>query len=122
MTKLADVRKWNQPYDVPDPTALSTYQRDIYSSFGKPIFSTKPEEWEQLAKEKVPAENFGYVYGSASSFKTYKAVRSVPHAIGIVLRKQILTNCNLTRETDHIAESGGFRSVSSTTSHAGQCH
>ena len=77
MTKLADVRKWNQPYDVPDPTALSTYQRDIYSSFGKPIFSTKPEEWEQLAKDKVPAENFGYVYGSASSFKTYKAVRSV---------------------------------------------
>ncbi|USW56839.1 Putative FMN-dependent dehydrogenase, FMN-dependent alpha-hydroxy acid dehydrogenase, active [Septoria linicola] len=73
MTKLAEAKKWNQDYDVPDPEALSAYQRDIYSSFGKPIFSTKPAEWEALAKEKVPEANFGYVYGSASSFKTYNA-------------------------------------------------
>lgn len=74
MTKLAEARKWNQPYDTPDPAAPSAYQREIYSSFSKPVFSTKPAEWEKLAKAKVPAENFGYVYGSASSFKTYKAV------------------------------------------------
>ncbi|PIA89184.1 putative lactate 2-monooxygenase [Cercospora beticola] len=73
MVKLAEAKKWNKPWDTPDPEALSAYQRDIYSSFGKPIFSTKPAEWEALAKQKVPEANFGYVYGSASSFKTYKA-------------------------------------------------
>lgn len=74
MVKLAEAKKWNKPWDTPDPEALSAYQRDIYSSFGKPIFSTKPAEWEALAKQKVPEANFGYVSGSASSFKTYKAV------------------------------------------------
>ncbi|PPJ56940.1 hypothetical protein CBER1_02246 [Cercospora berteroae] len=73
MVRLAEAKKWNKPWDTPDPEALSAYQRDIYSSFGKPIFSTKPAEWEALAKQKVPEANFGYVYGSASSFKTYKA-------------------------------------------------
>ncbi|KXS93983.1 hypothetical protein AC578_7680 [Pseudocercospora eumusae] len=73
MTTLKEAKKWNQPYETPDPEALSAYQRDIYGSFTKPIFSTKPSEWEQLAKEKVPEANFGYVFGSASSFKTYKA-------------------------------------------------
>lgn len=73
MVKLAEAKKWNKPWDTPDPEALSAYQRDIYSSFGKPIFSTKPAEWEALAKQKVPEANFGYVSGSASSFKTYKA-------------------------------------------------
>ncbi|GIZ41366.1 hypothetical protein CKM354_000467200 [Cercospora kikuchii] len=73
MVKLAEAKKWNKPWDTPDPEALSAYQRDIYSSFGKPFFSTKPAEWEALAKQKVPEANFGYVYGSASSFKTYKA-------------------------------------------------
>ncbi len=38
-----------------------------------PIFSTKPLEWEALARSKVPAPNFGYVYGSASSGKTHEA-------------------------------------------------
>ncbi|KAF2208903.1 hypothetical protein CERZMDRAFT_48266 [Cercospora zeae-maydis SCOH1-5] len=73
MAKLAEAKKWNRPWDLPDPEAPSTYQRDIYSSFGRPIFSTKPAQWEALAKQKVPEANFGYVYGSASSFKTYKA-------------------------------------------------
>ncbi|KAF2162494.1 hypothetical protein M409DRAFT_27117 [Zasmidium cellare ATCC 36951] len=72
-TKLSHVRQWNQPWDTPDPEAPSAYQRDIYSALSKPIFSTKPAQWEALAREKVPAENFGYVFGSASSNKTYHA-------------------------------------------------
>lgn len=73
MTRLSEVRNLNQPWDVPDPNALTAYQRDIYASLAKPIFSTKPAKWEALAREKVPAENFGYVYGSASSAKTHAA-------------------------------------------------
>jgi isopentenyl diphosphate isomerase/L-lactate dehydrogenase-like FMN-dependent dehydrogenase len=76
MTKLSEAKKWNQPYDEPDPAALSAYQREIYSSFTRPIFSTKPQQWEELARQKVPAENFGYVYGSAGSFQTYDANRA----------------------------------------------
>jgi lactate 2-monooxygenase len=63
----------DHPYDVPEGEAPSTYQRDIYSGFKKPIFSTKPSEWERLAKAKVPEGNYGYVYGSASSGTTYAA-------------------------------------------------
>jgi lactate 2-monooxygenase len=54
----------NRPYDVPEAEAPSAYQRDIYSGFKKPIFSTKPSEWES---------NYGYVYGSAGSGTTYAA-------------------------------------------------
>lgn len=63
----------DRPYDVPDETAPSGYQRDIYGSFKKPIFSTKPSEWERLAKSAVPEGNYGYVFGSASSGTTYAA-------------------------------------------------
>jgi lactate 2-monooxygenase len=63
----------DRPYDVPEAEAPSAYQRDIYSGFKKPIFSTKPSEWERLAKIKVPEGNYGYVYGSASSGTTYTA-------------------------------------------------
>lgn len=73
MVTLKDAAKWNQSWDTPNPDAPNQYQRDIYSSLAKPLFSTKPSEWERLAREKVPAENFGYVYGSASSAKTYAA-------------------------------------------------
>lgn len=73
MVKLTEAKQWNKSYDIPDPEAPSAYQRDIYSSFSPPIFSTKPTEWQSLAKEKVPESNFGYVYGSASQFKTYDA-------------------------------------------------
>ncbi|KAM5351207.1 hypothetical protein ACJ41O_003930 [Fusarium nematophilum] len=63
----------NQPYTEPDPKSYSSFQRDIYQSFRPPIFSTKPSEWEALARSKVPAANFGYVYDSASSGTTAKA-------------------------------------------------
>lgn len=63
----------NQAYTEPDPSNPSAYQRDIYSSLRAPIFSTKPSQWEALARSKVPATNFGYVYGSASSGSTHAA-------------------------------------------------
>ncbi|KIX02753.1 uncharacterized protein Z518_08695 [Rhinocladiella mackenziei CBS 650.93] len=65
--------QWNQPYTEPDPHSHSAYQREIYSSLRAPIFSTKPAEWEALARSKVPAPNFGYVSGSASSGQTHAA-------------------------------------------------
>ena len=68
-----DVKGSSQPYAEPDPTSFSSYQRDIYQALRAPIFSTKPSEWEALAKSRVPAANFGYVYGSASSGATYQA-------------------------------------------------
>lgn len=65
--------KWNRPCTAPDPSAYTSYQRDIYSALRAPIFSTKPLEWEALARSKVPGPNFGYVYGSASSGQTHVA-------------------------------------------------
>ena len=76
MVSLKEASKWNRPYDEPNPEALSAFQREIYSSLRNPIFSTKPAEWETLAQAKVPLPNFGYVYGSASSGKTYEANRA----------------------------------------------
>jgi isopentenyl diphosphate isomerase/L-lactate dehydrogenase-like FMN-dependent dehydrogenase len=73
MTTKTNPSKWNQPYTEPDPTAYSAYQREVYSSLRAPLFSTRPLEWESLARSKVPAPNFGYVNGSASSGKTYEA-------------------------------------------------
>ncbi len=57
-------------YVDPDPTSYSSYQREIYESLRAPIFSTKPSEWEALARAKVPSQNFGYVHGSAGSGAT----------------------------------------------------
>lgn len=62
-------------YPQPDPNAPGSYLREIYSSFRKPAFSTDSSEWERLARLKVPASNFGYVYGSAGSGETYQANR-----------------------------------------------
>ncbi|KAK5467820.1 hypothetical protein LTS15_000793 [Exophiala xenobiotica] len=73
MTTKTNPSEWNQPYTEPDPNAYSAYQREVYSSLRAPIFSTKPVEWESLARSKVPAANFGYVYGSASSGKTHES-------------------------------------------------
>ncbi|KAF2763109.1 L-lactate dehydrogenase [Pseudovirgaria hyperparasitica] len=70
-------QKWDlekrPTYDIPDPAAPSSYQRDIYSHFRRPALSTKPSEWEAQARTKVPKPNFGYVYGAAGSGKTHKA-------------------------------------------------
>jgi lactate 2-monooxygenase len=63
----------NQPYTEPDPNAFTQFQREIYSSLRSPPFSTKPSEWERLARSKVPAANFGYVFGAASSGSTHAA-------------------------------------------------
>jgi lactate 2-monooxygenase len=73
MADKDEASKWNQPYVEPDPNNFSAYQREIYSSLRAPIFSTKPALWESLARSKVPAANFGYVYGSASSGSTHAA-------------------------------------------------
>ncbi|KAH8799741.1 L-lactate dehydrogenase [Xylogone sp. PMI_703] len=66
-------RKSNQvgiTYDVPDPNSHVSYQGQIYASLRRPLFSAKPAEWEALARAKVPAANFGYVYGSAGTGST----------------------------------------------------
>ena len=73
MESKHEASKWVQPYTEPDPNNYSAYQRDIYSSLRAPIFSTKPFEWEALARAKVPAANFGYVAGSASAGSTNSA-------------------------------------------------
>ncbi|KKY18359.1 putative l-lactate dehydrogenase [Phaeomoniella chlamydospora] len=63
-------------YVEPDPLAPVNYQRNIYGSFRKPLFSTNAEEWERLARQRIPAQNFGYVYGSASTASTHGANRA----------------------------------------------
>lgn len=61
----------NREYTTPDPNAPSSFQREIYSGLRSPPFSTKPSEWERLARAILPPGNFGYVYGAASSGKTH---------------------------------------------------
>lgn len=65
-----DEKPLSQPYTLPNPQAYTSYQRQIYSSLRRPAFSTKPSEWESLARQSVPAAHFGYVHGSASSGRT----------------------------------------------------
>lgn len=60
-------------YIEPDPTSFVQFQRDIYSALRKPAFSTKPSEWESAARAAIPAPNFYYIYGSASTESTYSA-------------------------------------------------
>lgn len=64
---------FSHQYNTPDPDAPTNYQRQIYAGIRDPIFSTSPAQWEALARKKLPAGNFGYVYGSASSGRTYAA-------------------------------------------------
>ena len=73
MAKNSSQQHLNTSYTEPEPTAFSNYQREIYGALRKPIFSTKSSEWEGLAKKKVPAANFGYVFGAASSGSTNAA-------------------------------------------------
>lgn len=73
MAKKTELWQLNKPYTEPDPEAPSNYQREIYSSLRSPHFSVKPAEWERLARSKVPAANFGYVFGSASTATTNAA-------------------------------------------------
>lgn len=66
---MSDTKQWkalNQPYTTPDPNAYTNYLKEIYSSLRRPLFSTKPHEWEELARRKLPTANFGYVSTTAS--------------------------------------------------------
>lgn len=93
MVDHKNAQGWNQPYTEPDPTAFSAYQREIYTGLRNPIFSTKHSEWEALARQKVPAANYGYVYGSASSGKTHAFNRAAFDRYR--LRPKMLVNCTL---------------------------
>lgn len=73
MSEAKDSKTLAQPYTIPNPDAYTNYQREIYSSFRAPKFSTKPEEWEKAARSKIPEPNFLYVFGSASTGRTYKS-------------------------------------------------
>lgn len=73
MAKKTELWQLNKPYTEPNPEAPSNYQREVYASLRSPLFSTKPAEWERLARSKVPSANFGYVYGSASTAATNAA-------------------------------------------------
>lgn len=66
-------RREERPCIEPDPDSYASYQRDIYASLRAPIFSTAPSEWEALARSRVPAPSFGYVYGSAGGGRTHQA-------------------------------------------------
>ncbi|KAI5465069.1 FMN-dependent dehydrogenase [Mariannaea sp. PMI_226] len=73
MTSDADAKQFNQADVEPDPSSYSSLQREIYQSLRPPPFSTKPSEWEALARSKVPPANYGYVQGSAGSALTARA-------------------------------------------------
>ncbi|KAE9974564.1 hypothetical protein BLS_003076 [Venturia inaequalis] len=73
MSDSKDPKTLAQPYATPDPGAYTNYQREIYSNFRAPKFSTRPEEWENAARSKIPEPNFLYVFGSASTGRTYKS-------------------------------------------------
>ncbi|KAF2499363.1 FMN-dependent alpha-hydroxy acid dehydrogenase-like protein [Lophium mytilinum] len=62
----------NQPYTTPSAIAPTQYQRTIYSALRAPSISTKPSEWEARARAILPAPNFKYVYGAASSGDTHR--------------------------------------------------
>ncbi|KAJ5302276.1 hypothetical protein PENANT_c008G09200 [Penicillium antarcticum] len=50
-----------------------TYENDIYGaglSDQKPPISFDPTKWQSLAKERLPADSFGYVWGSAGTRQT----------------------------------------------------
>lgn len=73
MEDKADAKRFNQPSIEPDLASFSSFQRDIYQAFRAPLFSTSSSEWEALAKTKVPAANFGYVFGCAGTAATARA-------------------------------------------------
>jgi isopentenyl diphosphate isomerase/L-lactate dehydrogenase-like FMN-dependent dehydrogenase len=55
-----------------NPTPFK-YENDIYAAGLKserPQISFDPTKWESLAKERLPADSFGYVWGSAGTRQT----------------------------------------------------
>lgn len=73
MSDQKDSETLARPYTTTDPNAYTSYQREIYGKFRAPKFSTKPEEWEKAARSKIPEPNFLYVFGSASTGRTYRS-------------------------------------------------
>ncbi|RDW74775.1 alpha-hydroxy acid dehydrogenase [Coleophoma cylindrospora] len=58
--------------DNPDPTPFD-YQAEIYQKglrYERPPITFDSTKWEALAKERLSAEAFGYVYGSAGKRET----------------------------------------------------
>ena len=71
MTADNPYRHLSRPSDkAPEATAPTAYQRTIYSSLRSPRFSTNPTSWANLARNAVPAPNFGYVHDSAGTGST----------------------------------------------------
>lgn len=66
--------KLNKPSElVPRETAPTSFQRTIYASLKPPPLPTNTSLWPQLAREAVPAANFGYVHDSAGTGSTCAA-------------------------------------------------
>ncbi|KAK5939888.1 hypothetical protein PMZ80_008270 [Knufia obscura] len=55
---------------TPEVTAPTSLQRTIYSSLRPPPFPTNSALWPKLARQAVPAPNFGYVHDSAGTGST----------------------------------------------------
>lgn len=56
----------------PNPTPYS-YQTEIYTKglkYERPPLTFDPTQWESLAKERLSASAFGYIYGSAGTRQT----------------------------------------------------
>ncbi|KAI8716652.1 FMN hydroxy acid dehydrogenase domain-containing protein [Fusarium sp. LHS14.1] len=73
MANKTDPKSPTASFIEPDSASFSSFQRDIYQAFRPPPFSTKPSEWEALARAKVPPANFDYVHGSAGTCATADA-------------------------------------------------
>lgn len=58
----------------------SSYQRTIYVGGSKPIFSTALHNLAELARQKLEAGPFNYVYGSAGQRQTDDNVGRSPHS------------------------------------------
>ncbi|RSL50144.1 hypothetical protein CEP54_012069 [Fusarium duplospermum] len=73
MANETDPKSSAASFTEPDSASYSSFQRDIYQALRPPVFSTKPSEWEALARSKVPLANFDYVHGSAGTSGTAEA-------------------------------------------------
>ncbi|KAL6362733.1 hypothetical protein LRP88_04037 [Fusarium phalaenopsidis] len=73
MANKTDPKSSTASFIEPDSASYASFQRDIYQAFRPPLFSTKPSEWEALARAKVPPANFDYVHGSAGTSTTADA-------------------------------------------------
>jgi lactate 2-monooxygenase len=73
MAEKSPILQAAQQRAEPDPDALVSFQRNIYSSLRKPKYSTKPAQWESQARSTLPLPNFNYIHGSAGAETTCAA-------------------------------------------------